>query len=84
MHFVSAEAMSSFEAFPGVWLHGKPVPDDPSGLMYECTGSFVASVLGETTILLNLDGRDYWRLLKLPSSGSLLPVVNSADCRFFG
>ena len=76
--------MSSFEAFPGVWLHGKPVPDDPSELMYECTGSFVyvASVLGKTTILLNLDGRDYWRLLKLSSSGSLPRVVNSADCQF--
>ena len=28
----------SFEPFPGVRLHGPPVPDDLSGLMHSCTG----------------------------------------------
>ena len=34
---VLATAMS-FEPFPGVRLHGPPVPDDLSGLMHSCTG----------------------------------------------
>ena len=38
MRLVCAQAMSSFEAYPGVLLRGKPVPDDPSRLMHKCTG----------------------------------------------
>ena len=31
--------MSSFEAYPGIWLRGQPVPNDLSTLMHDCSGT---------------------------------------------
>ena len=87
---------SSHEAYPGVLLCGQPVPDDPSGLMHECTGSDCSFCAWRKDNPIELG---WERLLETPESEnsasnlcgvdlgcldgqSLLRIIYPADSRF--